>query len=197
MTGGFFLAELNLETNSIQARRSSGPNPSTLLIGFGGYRMYIDRFNHSAHQHAKSGFFSQAWASLTSWIADDPDYDSKTGGQAMSGVGDIRFLYVHPDYRRRGVGGLILNTIYEHASKNNYNGLMATSDAVNYEAGAFLRHQHFRILDTESPKPFLERCVLPRGARVIWDRMVMPSCVDFGYVTMYCSCCCCCCYVCV
>jgi len=105
---------------------------------------------------------------------------AKSQSIGIKTVADLRFLYVRPEFRRRGVGTMLVQHIYEHASKHEYLGLIASCDGYTPESERFLQSNGFRLLERVQRGDFWERLFGLRGDKCLYDRSVMPADLDDG-----------------
>jgi GNAT superfamily N-acetyltransferase len=152
LTGAFFIAELLIPKKSTKSIRGNADKVEydRVMIGFAGYRMYMDKTIDDNGTN----------------IGDD-----RTTGNKH--IGQVRYLYVHPSYRRRGLGSTLMRYMYDHASRQQYLGMVASTDEYLVGAAAFLEDNGFRMLDREAPADGMERLLRPRGDIMVFDRPVL------------------------
>jgi len=81
-------------------------------------------------------------------------------------LGELKRMYVRPEYRRLGLGRMLLHRLIEEARQIGYQGLQLDSARFMHEAHQLYRSVGFREIEayegSEIPKQFREHWVLMR-----------------------------------
>ncbi len=138
-------------------KKPASSSPEMEIIGFCAYRVWVDDVVDDVDT---SGPFLLSKAASS----------ASSNGNANQGRAELRYLYVMPAHRRRGIAALLTETAYEHASQIGYRVLTMVNKQGNSDAAAFLKDRGFRNVETSdllSLSPF--------GPTHVWERPVLPK----------------------
>jgi GNAT superfamily N-acetyltransferase len=78
-------------------------------------------------------------------------------------IGEIKRMYVRPEFRRKGIGRTLLETIINEASRIGYSQIRLDSAPFAKEA-----HTLYRVYGFQDIEPYLEKTEIPLEYRANW-----------------------------
>ncbi len=118
-------------------------------------------------------FFEQYMTQLDEFIPPSgrlllAQYEAKIAGCAClrkigEDVGEIKRMYVKPEFRRKGIGRFLLKTIINEAAYIDYSRIRLDSAPFAKEAQAL-----YRVFGFQDIEPYLEKTEIPLEHRANW-----------------------------
>ena len=118
-------------------------------------------------------FFEQYMTQLQEFIPPSGrlllgQYEAKITGCAClrkigEDVGEIKRMYVRPEFRKKGIGRALLETIINEASNIGYSKIRLDSTPFAKEA-----HTLYRVCGFQDIEPYLEKTEIPLEYRASW-----------------------------
>jgi GNAT superfamily N-acetyltransferase len=118
-------------------------------------------------------FFDQYIAQLNEFIPPSGrlflgQYEAKIAGcvclrKIDEDIGEIKRMYVRPEFRKKGIGRALLETIINEASNIGYSKIRLDSAPFAKEA-----HKLYRVYGFQDIEPYLEKTEIPLEYRANW-----------------------------
>lgn len=118
-------------------------------------------------------FFEQYMAQLHEFIPPSGrlllgQYEAKIAGCAClrkigEDIGEIKRMYVRPEFRKKGIGRALIETIINEASNIGYSKIRLDSAPFAKEA-----HTLYRVCGFQDIEPYLEKAEIPLEHRANW-----------------------------
>ncbi|MCC5648434.1 GNAT family N-acetyltransferase [Nostoc sp. XA013] len=130
-------------------------------------------FSHHGINLDVNTFFEQYITQLHEFIPPSGrlllgQYEAKIAGCAClrkigEDIGEIKRMYVRPEFRRKGIGRALLETIINEASNIGYSKIRLDSAPFAKEA-----HTLYRVFGFQDIEPYLEKTEIPLEYRANW-----------------------------